>query len=107
MEVRYGGAEHKDPTVVLLRVENTGKESVRQEDFVSGEAVEIQYKSNPPIHVRVVGTSFNVPTDNWGELTYGSKVLRVLPYLSNPRQYIDIQMLFERSPGEITVEDLE
>jgi hypothetical protein len=26
MEVRYGGAELKDPTVVLLRVENTGKD---------------------------------------------------------------------------------
>ena len=103
MEVRYGGVELNDPTVVLLRIENTGKESIKQKDFVRGEAVEVLHEWNPPIQARVVGMSPDLPTDSWGEITHETKVIRLLPYPLNPGQYIVIQMPFERSPGEMTV----
>jgi hypothetical protein len=103
LEVRYGGVPLDDPRIVLLRIENTGVQSVKRDDFVGDDAVEVLYERDALIQARVVDTSPNLSTDNWGELSVEGRAIRVAPYLLNAGEYIDIQMLFEHFPGDIRV----
>jgi hypothetical protein len=92
-----------DPRIVLLRIENTGAQSVRRDDFVGDDAIDVLYEREALIQARVVDTSPNLSIDNWGELSIEDRGIRVAPYLLNAGEYIDIQLLFEQYPGVIAV----
>lgn len=106
LEINYRDTQLKDPRLVIVRIANTGRRAVEQNDYV--EPITVQYEHNPPLgFTEAEGSSPNIVGDDIGLVTASDSAfvsrVEVRPKLLNPRDWFDLQLLSDGDPGKIGV----
>jgi len=103
LTVEYNGVRMEAPQIVTVRIRNTGKRGVVDDDYV--EPIAISYEMNPPAAVNVVDASLGVAGDLEPifKLDAVVSVVAFAPALMNPGEWFDVQMISDGRHGEIFV----
>jgi hypothetical protein len=101
LDVFYDGRPVEDPHIVSLRVKNTGKVAVVQNDYV--QTLEIRTEAT-----RILDCSPLAGSEQFmGLVTLGgvqpAMYVGLSPALLNPREQFDVQLILDGPPGEVTV----
>ena len=112
LKMDYDGVPIKDPRIVTIRISNTGKRGISQDDFKNGRPITITYETNPPFDGHIVATSRGLPIDAVEEIfppisdpladDYDPSP-QILPRLISAGEWFDVQYLSDGPPGTISV----
>jgi Ni,Fe-hydrogenase III small subunit len=111
LKLTYSDEPIKEPWVVIVRVRNTGKKSITQDDFATGTPIKLGYESGVPVDVRIIGASPDIPPTSliagFAEVintpAEEQQSVSVTPKLLKAGEWIDIQLLFNSDHGKMTV----
>jgi hypothetical protein len=107
------GLGFEDPRIMTLRIRNTGKKAVSEEDFIGGQPIIIvsEEPPTPTVEAQLTDRSPGLP-DDIAEVTVDLDqemdspdfgIIRIEPKLLNSGEWFDVQILFENSPGDVSV----
>jgi hypothetical protein len=114
LKVTYGGNPLEDPRIVVIRIHNTGKSAVTEDDFKGGEPISVFYEQNFYTSAELSAASLGTARSDiatierktvsgWIEGKTPPIELSIIPRLLNPGEWIELQLISDGPHGEISV----
>jgi len=97
-----------DPWVSIVRIRNTGKKSISQHDFSSGEPITLMSPSTL-VDRQLMDASNDLSPREVAEINEyeddrdAEFPVLITPKLLNPREWFDVQVISDGGPGELRV----
>jgi len=103
LNFKYDGQKIEDPRIVVIRIRNSGKQPIVEDDFQAGRPITVQYASNRPFTAMVTDMSDGLGPDSVVFADDREARFAILPRLLNPKEWFQVQMMSAGKHGDIAV----